>query len=64
MDIIYSDVAPNPAKTLILLKELGLPYETKWIKLEELKAPKYKTVNPNGRLPCISRATDRAMILY
>ena len=38
---------------LIILEELGLPYQSSWVELDELKEPAYEAVNPNGRLPAI-----------
>ena len=42
---------PNPSKVLIILEELGLPYQSSWVELENLKKPPFTDVNPNGRLP-------------
>ncbi|KAF2837143.1 glutathione S-transferase [Patellaria atrata CBS 101060] len=44
---------PNPLKVLIMLEELGLPFETKEVQNEDLKKEPYESVNPNGRLPAI-----------
>lgn len=44
---------PNPWKVTIILKELGLPYETKALGYNELKEKPYTDVNPNGRVPAI-----------
>ncbi len=48
-----SDQVPNPSKVLVILEELGLPYETSWVELEDLKKEPYESVNPNGRVPGI-----------
>lgn len=41
-----SDVVPNPAKVLIILEELGLPYESNWAELENLKREPFESINP------------------
>ena len=45
------DIVPNPAKVVVVLEELGLPYIGKYLELPELKAEPYLSINPNGRLP-------------
>ncbi|KAL8665786.1 MAG: hypothetical protein Q9202_001908 [Teloschistes flavicans] len=52
--IYWRNIAPNPAKVIIILEELGLPYQSKWLELEELKQPAFEKINPNGRLPAIT----------
>lgn len=44
---------PNPWKVVFLLEELGVPYEIKAVKFEEVKSPPLTDVNPNGRVPVI-----------
>lgn len=44
---------PNAGKVILLCEELGLPYETETIPLNDVKNPKYVAINPNGRLPSI-----------
>ena len=44
---------PNPTKVLIFLEELGLPYESDYVDIGEVKKEPYTNVNPNGRLPSI-----------
>jgi glutathione S-transferase len=44
---------PNPWKVAILLEELGLPYETKFIDFADMKKEPYTSINPNGRVPAI-----------
>jgi glutathione S-transferase len=36
-----------------MLEELGLPYQGEFVDETELKAPKFESVNPNGRVPAI-----------
>ena len=48
---MYADQVPNPSKVLIILEELGLAYQSKWVELEDLKVEPFTSVNPNGRLP-------------
>lgn len=41
---------PNPWKVAILLEELGLEYETKFLEFPQgVKAPEFTVKNPNGR---------------
>lgn len=42
---------PNPWKVLIVLEELGLPWEIVWIPYGEIKSEPYTSLNPNGKLP-------------
>lgn len=42
---------PNPWKVVIVLEELGLPYDIVWIPYGEIKSEPYTSLNPNGRLP-------------
>ncbi|KAK8008316.1 hypothetical protein PG991_010867 [Apiospora marii] len=44
---------PNPWKIPFLLEELGLPYEVKSIKFDDVKKPPLIDLNPNGRVPVI-----------
>ncbi|KAL8772513.1 MAG: hypothetical protein Q9203_004660 [Teloschistes exilis] len=50
-------MVPNPAKIIIILEELGLPYQSKLLELEELeelKQPAFEKINPNGGFPAIT----------
>jgi glutathione S-transferase len=40
-------------KVIILLEELGLPYNLELVEFSDVKKPEYLNVNPNGRLPTI-----------
>ena len=44
-------MTPNPAKVVVILEELQIPYEAIYVELTELKEPGYESVNPNGRVP-------------
>lgn len=44
---------PNPWKVAIVLEELGLPYETKFVVFAEMKKEPFISRNPNGRVPAI-----------
>jgi GSH-dependent disulfide-bond oxidoreductase len=65
---------PNNVKVLIALEELGIPYETKVLRLQEneQKEPWFLKINPNGRTPAmIDRASgdfpvfeSGAMLIY
>lgn len=53
---------PNPKKVLILLEELGIPYES--IVVENPKEASYLAINPNGRLPTIKDPNNKDLILW
>ena len=40
---------PNPEKVIILLKELGIPYEVENVDVKVLHTPVFEKHNPNGR---------------
>lgn len=40
-------------KVIIILEELGLPYNHTKVEFSDVKNPDYLKVNPNGRLPAI-----------
>lgn len=42
---------PNPYKVIIVMEELGIPYEAMVVK--DPKEPWFTAINPNGRLPAI-----------
>jgi glutathione S-transferase len=46
---------PNPWKVVIILKELGLEYNTVWVDMNtgEHKREPYTKLNPNGRMPTL-----------
>ncbi|KAF2704109.1 glutathione S-transferase [Pleomassaria siparia CBS 279.74] len=44
---------PNPFKVVIVLEELGIPYDLKIIGYSKLKQKPYTDLNPNGRCPTI-----------
>ncbi|CAH7684811.1 glutathione S-transferase [Phakopsora pachyrhizi] len=46
---------PNGWKVALLLEELGLTYETKFLDMQkgEIKGPEHVKLNPNGRIPTI-----------
>jgi glutathione S-transferase len=46
-------LGPNPGKVYMILKELGVPFETIATPLSEVKSPAYTKINPNGRLPAL-----------
>ncbi|KAI1424977.1 glutathione S-transferase [Xylaria sp. FL1777] len=50
----YGKGGPNPPKVIMILEELGLPYEVVPTGFADVKKPEYLTINPNGRLPAIS----------
>ncbi|SPJ92458.1 related to theta class glutathione S-transferase [Fusarium torulosum] len=44
---------PNPPKVAMVLEELQIPWEPKYLPLSEVKKPDYVAINPNGRLPTL-----------
>ena len=51
---LYSHAAgPNPWKVAIILEELGLPFEHKFMNFAEVKEEPYISISPNGRVPAI-----------
>lgn len=49
----YGKAGPNPPKVIMILEQLGLPYEVEAVAISDVKKPDYLAVNPNGRLPAI-----------
>jgi glutathione S-transferase len=45
---------PNPWKPILILEELGLPYEINSFSFEVVKQKPFTDLNPNGRAPGIS----------
>ncbi|RHZ69915.1 hypothetical protein CDV55_107948 [Aspergillus turcosus] len=46
-------MGPNPLKVVFILEHLGIPYEHKFVPLDEIKKEPFVNINPNGRLPAI-----------
>ncbi|KAK4169835.1 putative glutathione S-transferase [Cladorrhinum sp. PSN259] len=44
---------PNPWKTVLILEELGLNYEFKSFRFDDVKKKPFIDINPNGRVPAI-----------
>jgi GST-like protein len=55
MITLYTAATPNGRKVSIMLEELRLPYEVRWLKLQqgEQKHEDFLAINPNGRIPAI-----------
>ena len=55
MIILYTAATPNGRKASIMLEEVGLPYEVRWLKLDqnEQKEDWFLGINPNGRIPAL-----------
>ncbi len=55
MIILYTAATPNGRKASIMLEEVGLPYEVRWLKLDqnEQKEDWFLDINPNGRIPAL-----------
>ena len=51
---LYSHAqGPNPWKVVIILEELGIPYESEYVDFSVIKKAPFTDVNPNGRVPAI-----------
>lgn len=46
-------IGSNPWKVAIILEELGLPYEHRFIAFKDMKTEAYEALNPNGRVPTL-----------
>ncbi|KAE8420728.1 glutathione S-transferase [Aspergillus pseudocaelatus] len=44
---------PNPWKVAMLLNELNIPYDYKYLQFAEIKSEPFFKINPNGRVPAI-----------
>jgi len=55
MITLYTAATPNGRKASIMLEEVGLPYEVRWLKLDqnEQKEARFLAINPNGRIPAL-----------
>jgi glutathione S-transferase len=42
---------PNPWKVVVILEELGVPYEINSFAFREVKTKPFIDINPNGRVP-------------
>ncbi|KAK8183294.1 glutathione S-transferase [Phyllosticta capitalensis] len=52
--VLYSHTTgPNPWKVAIVLEELQIPYETKFLEFPAMKAEPFVSINPNGRVPAL-----------
>ena len=44
---------PNPWKCALVMEELSIPYENRFLNFKEVKEPPFLAVNSNGRVPAI-----------
>ncbi|KAJ4185054.1 glutathione S- transferase, nitrogen catabolite repression regulator [Fusarium falciforme] len=52
--ILYShQYGPNPWKVALVMEELEIPYETRFVNFTDVKKEPYLSICPNGRLPTI-----------
>ncbi|KAH7325627.1 glutathione-s-transferase [Stachybotrys elegans] len=52
--ILYSHTkGPNPWKVALVLEELDIPYDSRYLEFEETKIEPYLSLNPNGKLPAL-----------
>lgn len=61
--ILHLASTPNGLKPLLMLEELGLPYELRRVDLgrNEQKQPDFLALNPNGRIPVLQ---DGAQVVF
>ena len=52
---LFTWTTPNGNKPLIMLEELGIPYETHWVDIGkgEQHKPYFLDINPNGKIPAL-----------
>jgi GST-like protein len=52
---VYTWTTPNGLKPLIMLEELGVPYEKHWVNLGKgaQHEPEFLRINPNGKIPAL-----------
>jgi GST-like protein len=52
---LYTWTTPNGIKPILLLEELGIPYEMHWVDIGKGKQhePAYLRINPNGKIPAL-----------
>lgn len=52
---LYTWNTPNGYKPLIMLEELGVPYETHWVDIGagQQHKPEFLAINPNGKIPAL-----------
>jgi GST-like protein len=54
MLLVYDfDQSPNCLKTKILLNELEIPHESRWLSRADLRSPEYRAKFPTGQSPAI-----------
>lgn len=52
--ILYSHArGPVPWRVAIILEELNVPYESKYLDSHEMNSESYKSINPNCKTPAI-----------
>jgi len=58
---LYTWTTPNGIKPLIMLEELGVPYETHWVDIGHgaQHAAAYLRVNPNAKIPALVDGATR-----
>lgn len=60
----YGVAGPNPPKVIMLLEELGLPYEAVETGFDELKKPAFLAINPNGRMPALQDPNNGDLAIW
>ena len=55
---------PNPWKVAIVLEELGIPYETKFLEMPDMKGPEFTKINVNGRVPAIQDPNNGGFAIW
>lgn len=52
--ILYSTArGPVPWRVAIILEELKLPYESRYLETSEMNSEAFKALNPNSKVPAI-----------
>ncbi len=62
---LYTWTTPNGEKPIIMLEEIGMPYDLKLLDIStgDQKQPDFLAINPNGRIPAIVD-TDGAIRVF
>jgi glutathione S-transferase len=55
---------PNPWKVVIILEELGVPYETEYVDFSTIHDEPFISINPNGRVPAIKDPNNKDIIVW
>ncbi|KAI9883384.1 MAG: hypothetical protein M1823_004852 [Watsoniomyces obsoletus] len=62
---LYSHASgPNPWKSVIIMLELGIPFESIFLDFKQVKEAPFVEINPNGRVPAIVDDNGKGIKLW